>query len=674
MEQMERFDIEIVKKRTLIKYPFFGTVISKLKFKEEKEIPTAGTDGKRVYYNPKFMSSLDEEEQVFVMAHEICHVAFDHIFRSEGKNKRLWNIATDAVINQFLKKDGLPMVKGGIDIAEAINYNAEKYYEKLLKEYNERKQQKLQQPQQQSQQGEKSQQQSQGSEGQQSQGNDSSGGESGQKPKEEGNQEDKSDSQGENSSDSNEGQDSEDQNKDDSSQKDQSNGESGENGDQEEDKESGKGGSSDKEEDKETDSKDSDSGEGQGAEDQDKTDDKSDGQGENGSDSNEDKDSEDQDKKDSSEKDKEKTDSGESDEQEDSKESGKDGSSDKKEDSQSDNQESDSSSSGSDNDDKSQDKNSSSSSGSEGKSDDSQNDSESDSESEDEEVGHDTHSMWEKAVQRHKEGKDLDDDEDEEKEEKDRKENKSEDDDSKKDEEDLEKELSKIDEKDAFEKNEQTRQEQIDELVDAMARASMGHGGGSGSDIRYTKNIGTSRQLLDWRLLLREAVSMDVDWTYQNAEIENGVVTPKLESYTMPETEIVLDTSGSVSEALLKNFLRECKNIINVSKVKVGCFDDEFYGFSELKSMEDIDLIEYPGGGGTNFDAAVEAFTKRVENKIIFTDGCSSMPRTKMNAIWIVYGPNEIHPPGGKVIQITEEQLRKLMFGEYPSANKPKTR
>ena len=44
----------------------------------------------------------------------------------------LWNIATDGVINQFLKRDGLKIPQGGVDIAEAINYDAEQLYEKLL--------------------------------------------------------------------------------------------------------------------------------------------------------------------------------------------------------------------------------------------------------------------------------------------------------------------------------------------------------------------------------------------------------------------------------------------------------------------------------------------------------------------------------------------------------------
>ena len=122
----------------------------------------------------------------------------------------------------------------------------------------------------------------------------------------------------------------------------------------------------------------------------------------------------------------------------------------------------------------------------------------------------------------------------------------------------------------------------------------------------------------------------------------------------------MLDTSGSIDDTLLKNFLRECKNILPHSKLKVGCFDDIFYGFHEIRTEEDIENMEFVGRGGTNFNAAVEAFTRRVDNKIIFTDGEGYEPEKPLDAIWIIYGDEDIKPKGGKVIRISEEQLSEL--------------
>ena len=126
--------------------------------------------------------------------------------------------------------------------------------------------------------------------------------------------------------------------------------------------------------------------------------------------------------------------------------------------------------------------------------------------------------------------------------------------------------------------------------------------------------------LIDWRKLLKQAVKYDEEWTRKNARMRNGYFRHRIEQVPMPETEILLDVSGSVSEVLLKNFLRECKNIFDSSKVKIGCFNTRFHGFTELRRQDDIDNMKFPIGRGTDFDVAVEAFSRRVPNKIIFTD------------------------------------------------------
>ena len=131
------YDIDSLKRKMLIKYPFFGSTITNVEYQELLDIDTAATDGNKIYYNPEFLGGLTIEEQIFILAHEVCHIAFNHISRRKDKDKNLWNIATDAVINQLLKKDGLKMLDGLIDIPEAIDYDAETYYEKLLQEQKE---------------------------------------------------------------------------------------------------------------------------------------------------------------------------------------------------------------------------------------------------------------------------------------------------------------------------------------------------------------------------------------------------------------------------------------------------------------------------------------------------------------------------------------------------------
>ena len=524
------FNIELIKRKMLVKYPFFGSVVANVSYKENEEIPTAGTDGQTIYYNPDFLKKLKPDEQTFIFAHEVCHIAFDHIRRSEDKDPKVWNIATDGVINQFLKRDGLKLVEGGVDIADAINYDAEQLYDKLLKE----KQQN------QSPNGQGNQQNSSSEQGEQGQGQSSSN---------ESQNQNESQSQVQNSETQNEEQSQEQSN----SQQNQQNSSSSEQEQQ------GQGQSSSKDSQKQNEKE-------------------SQGQGTSSSESEP-------------------------------------------------------------------------------------------SEEQNQDVGHDTHSMWKDAVKKQKES------ESEDKKESPSAEQKTEE--TKQQEERLQQEIdkiSKIGEQSAFNKNLEEKRKELEALKQVLAQQAMGAGTSTNSNQIIINDIGKSKPIIDWRYVLREAIQYDVDWSYKNAYVEDGVVRANLEEQPMPETEIVLDTSGSINELLLKNFLRECKNILQHSKIKVGCFDTKFYGFHEIRTEEDIENMRFVGGGGTDFGVAVRAFTRRVENKIIFTDGDASMPDIPMDAIWIVFGGIEINPKGGKVIQINKEQLDRLYSFEQDIYYKGKSR
>lgn len=59
----------------------------------------------------------------------------------EGKLKDLevWNIATDAIINANLERDGFTIKEGYVNRPEALNYSTEEFYEILLKESSNKK-------------------------------------------------------------------------------------------------------------------------------------------------------------------------------------------------------------------------------------------------------------------------------------------------------------------------------------------------------------------------------------------------------------------------------------------------------------------------------------------------------------------------------------------------------
>lgn len=85
--------------------PFFGTLALNTPMTLSDKVPTAATNGKRVLFNPDFISGLTDEELLFLVAHEVCHPMLEHNYRRNGRNHKKWNQAGDYVINQLLSDE-----------------------------------------------------------------------------------------------------------------------------------------------------------------------------------------------------------------------------------------------------------------------------------------------------------------------------------------------------------------------------------------------------------------------------------------------------------------------------------------------------------------------------------------------------------------------------------------
>ena len=94
--------------RLLLNKPFFGNLVTRLKLEEAKWCPTAGTDGRKFYYNADFVDRLDDNEVLFLCGHEVLHCIYDHFgARADyDYNPQLYNAAGDYVINIQLTEDG----------------------------------------------------------------------------------------------------------------------------------------------------------------------------------------------------------------------------------------------------------------------------------------------------------------------------------------------------------------------------------------------------------------------------------------------------------------------------------------------------------------------------------------------------------------------------------------
>lgn len=378
------FNINNVIDRTLIYFPIFKILIKNIHFVEDNNIVTACTNGDTIYYNSSFFQTISKDQQASVIAHELMHITLKHLSRLENRNIEIWNYATDAVINQILKKNGLPLVEGVIDCPDALSFSAEEYYEiiknrpdceELMSKYRHDKKESV--------------------------------------------------------------------------------------------------------------------------------------------------------------------------------------------------------------------------------------------------IA--THEHWNKG-------------------------------DSKKEAEDL----SDIDEHNITEINKKLIHDNNQKFLDKLQGTS------SSPTTTNLGKIENTSSIIDWKSFLQRKKKkiFSADYNLHNGYFdEEGIYKYPYELIRKSNIEILIDTSGSVNDELVKSFLKECKNIFDDYVIKIGCFDTKFYGFQEIRKKEDLDSFEIKGRGGTDFSVAANSFSKKATIKIIFTDGYAEMPKESSDIIWVVYESIKIDPPGGTVFYVDPNTL-----------------
>ena len=173
---------------------------------------------------------------------------------------------------------------------------------------------------------------------------------------------------------------------------------------------------------------------------------------------------------------------------------------------------------------------------------------------------------------------------------------------------------------------------------------------------------------VDWRHALWKYVGktpvdfddLDRRFLYKGLYLE-GLLTEAL------EVSVCIDTSGSVSQKLLDQFLGELKGILNAyPHVRCDLFfaDTEIDGPHEIQSIEEMPPVS--GFGGTSFVPFFEYLEKNNNNlmgankvSIYFTDGYGDFPKKdpKDPTMWLVSkdGLESKDFPFGEVVRISTE-------------------
>jgi len=142
---------------------------------------------------------------------------------------------------------------------------------------------------------------------------------------------------------------------------------------------------------------------------------------------------------------------------------------------------------------------------------------------------------------------------------------------------------------------------------------------------------------------------------------------PGMKFDPMIDIAVMIDTSGSIDEGMLRDFLGETGGIMEsfpAYRIHVASFDTQVHNPVQYDSDNVMDIAEYDvqGGGGTDFEAIYRYLkAEEIEPKrlIVFTDGYpygSWGDENYADAVWILHGTTTIVPPWGQHAYYEEEK------------------
>lgn len=130
---------ERARRRLIDHYPLLGALAASFDLDEDPrscqryDIRVAAVDVgvRRIWMNPA--APLNDDECLFVFAHELLHAGLNHASRRQGRDALLWNIACDFVINGWLveMRIGVPPSMGLLHDAGLAGQSAEEIYDRL---------------------------------------------------------------------------------------------------------------------------------------------------------------------------------------------------------------------------------------------------------------------------------------------------------------------------------------------------------------------------------------------------------------------------------------------------------------------------------------------------------------------------------------------------------------
>jgi len=94
------------KAKLMLEHPYIGALATTLKTHDDPEALTFSSDGVKLTYNPEYFEKVPLDEIEFALANGAMHAVLKHRERISDRVGRIWQAATDLVVNSMLVKNG----------------------------------------------------------------------------------------------------------------------------------------------------------------------------------------------------------------------------------------------------------------------------------------------------------------------------------------------------------------------------------------------------------------------------------------------------------------------------------------------------------------------------------------------------------------------------------------
>ena len=136
------FDLNETQQNILEKCPEWTELMDVIEFKNTPWADPTGYGDRTVYYNSRSMRKFPQGAQAYLIAQQLMHIQLAHQQRGRGRDRKIWDLACAAVVNELLLADGFDPPVNIFRQKDAKSLSAEEMYT-ILYEKAEREDQEF---------------------------------------------------------------------------------------------------------------------------------------------------------------------------------------------------------------------------------------------------------------------------------------------------------------------------------------------------------------------------------------------------------------------------------------------------------------------------------------------------------------------------------------------------